>query len=201
MSKSLEELKHIYLRLVDYLLSGDLAFVVLKSIREELIRDNETKDDIFIGTVVISSYNTMVLTLANSIKPNSESIHLSYFFNCVRESKKELGDEKYNQIMAFIGEFETELERLSNITKAVIELRDTTVAHVDRKHVNNPSALFKDQPISWEDMEMAISVVSSRLLELGKYLDLGESFPDYPLIAKFFLAQETKRVYNMFYRQ
>ena len=200
MSKSLEELKHIYLRLVDYLLSGVLAFVVLKSIREELIRDNETKDDIFIGTVVISSYNTMVLTLANSIKPNSDSIHLSYFFNCVRESKKELGDEKYKKIIAYIGEFETELERLSNITKAVIKLRDTTVAHVDRKHVNNPSALFKDQPISWEDMEMAISVVSSRLLELGKYLDLGESFPDYPQIANFFLAKETKKVYDMFYR-
>jgi hypothetical protein len=201
MSKSLEELVHIYLRLVDYLLSGVLAFVVLKSIREELIWDKETKDDIFIGTVVISSYNTLILTLANSIKPNSDSIHISYFFNCVRESNNKLGDEKYSQIMAYIGDFETELERVSNITKAVIELRDTTVAHVDRKHVNNPSALFKDQPISWDDMEIAISVVSSGLLELGKHLGLGENFPDYPQLANFFLAKKTKKVYDMFYRQ
>jgi len=201
MSKSLEELKHIYLRLVNYLLSGDLAFVILKSIREELLKDNETKDDIFIGTVIISSYNTMVLTLANSIKPNSESIHLTYFFNCVRESKKKLGDEKYNQIMAHIGEFETELERVSKITKAIIELRDTTVAHVDRKHVNNPSALFKDQPISWEDMELAITVISCGLLELGKHLGLSENLPDYIHLAKFSLTRKTKKVYDMSYRQ
>lgn len=201
MSKSLEELVHIYLRLIDYLLSGVHAFVVLKSIREELIRDKETKDDIFIGTVIISSYNTLVLTLANCIKRNSDSIDLYYFFNCVRGSKKKLGDDKYNQIMAHIEEFEAELERVSNITKAVIELRDTTVAHVDRKHVNNPSALFKDQPIRWDDMEMAISVVSSGLEELGKYLGLGENFPDYAQLANFILFTKTKQVYDMFYRQ
>ena len=201
MSKSLEELVDINLRLTDYLLSGLLAFVVLKSIREELIKDKQTKDDIFLSTVITSSYNTLVLTLANTLKPNSDSIHLSYLFNCIRDSKKNLGAEKYDQIMRHINEFESEMEKISKVTSAVIELRDTTVAHVDRKHVNNPLEMFKDQPISWVEMEMAISIVSSGLMELGKHLGLGENFSDYTQLANYFLATRTKEVYDLIYRK
>ena len=39
MSKSLESIVEISLRLTDYVLSGVLAFVVLKSSREEVIKD------------------------------------------------------------------------------------------------------------------------------------------------------------------
>ena len=200
MSKSLESIVEISLRLTDYVLSGVLAFVVLKSIREEVIKDQQTKEDIFISTMITTSRNTMILTVANTIKPNSDSIHLAYLFNCLRDAKKILGEEKYDQIMSCISEFEAELDYISNITKAIVELRDTTVAHIDRKHVNNPLDLFKDQIISWEDMEKALSIISSGLLDLGKHLGLDRNFPDYAQFAKFVLATKTKQIYNLFYR-
>ena len=201
MSKSIKEIEQIFLHITDYLLSGVLAFVVVKSFQEELIKDKQTKDDIFIYSVITSSYNTLVLALANTIKPNSDSIHLSYLFNCIRESKKILGKDKYNQIMSHITEFESELDKLSNITMTLIELRDSTVAHLDRKHVNNPLALVNDQPIKWKEMEMTVSVVVNGLMELGKHLGLGESMMDYIILTNFFLASKSKQVYDLFYRQ
>ena len=72
MTKSHEKLIQIYLHTTNYFSLGVLAFVLIKTIREEYQRSQETKDDIFLGTVIISNYNSMILTLANTIKPNKD---------------------------------------------------------------------------------------------------------------------------------
>ena len=186
------------MQLLDNFSSGVLAFVVLKTLREEFQRTKESRDNIFISTLFVSSYNTVVLSLANLVKPNQDSVHLDYLFNCITSSKKELGIEVYSQVSAFIPEFQSALEKVADTINVTITLRDTSVAHLDRKHVNNPSSLLQNPPVTWDDMEMAYNIVGSGLSEIGKYLSLLDIHP-YATITNLVLAQETRRVFNLFY--
>ncbi|HLO13937.1 MAG TPA: hypothetical protein VK206_03845 [Anaerolineales bacterium] len=198
MNKSKEEIVQIYLRLLDYFSSGVLAFVVLKTLREEFQRTKENRDEIFISAIFVSTYNTVVLALANSVKSNQESVHLTYLFNCIASSKDELGTEAYNQLAKFIPEFQSALQKISSTINGAITLRNTAVAHLDRRHINNPLSLIQDPPITWDELEMAYNIVGSGLSEIGKHLGVLDIQP-YATIANFVLAQQTRRVFDLLY--
>ncbi len=132
--------------------------------------------------------------MANTIKPNSDSIHLAYLLNHIKLSQGNIDPEIYKKLDLFVLEFEDELTRIKHITDRVIALRDTTVAHIDRKHVNNLDALLQRPPISWEDMTFAYSVVGSGLLEIGKHLGLDPNIQDYITLAYFALENKTRLI-------
>lgn len=119
MTNSREKLINVYLHILNYYSSGGSAFVILKTLREEYQRNQEKEDDIFLGTVVISCFNSVIIVLANTIKPNSDSIHLYYLFNCIKNSKELFNPKTYNQLVSMISEVELELKKLSNITDIV----------------------------------------------------------------------------------
>ena len=198
MNESKEKINRIYLQLLDSFSSGLLAFVVLKTLREEFQRTKESRDNIFISALFVSTYNTVILALANLVKPNQDSVHLDYLFNCITSSKKELDSEVYAQLSTFISEFQSALEKVAPTINVAITLRDTSVAHLDRKHVNNPLSLLQNPPVTWDDIEMAYEVVGSGLSETGKYLGLLDIRP-YATISNFVLAQETRKVFSLFY--
>lgn len=198
MKKSRLEIAQIYEKLLDYFFSGVLAFVVLKTLREEYQRTQEEQDEIFISTLYISTYNTIVLALANTVKPSKESIHLAYLFNCIKESKAKFDMGIFSQLSAFIEEAEALLRSITPTIDAAITLRDTSVAHLDRRHINNPASLINNPPIKWEDIEFAYDIVGIALLETGKLLGLSDLKP-YTALANIALAQQTRKVFRLLY--
>jgi hypothetical protein len=203
MKVGLIKIFQIYDLLIQNLYSGLIAVVVLRTIREEytryqtIKRDIPFEDDIFIGTLAISTYNTMILALANTIKPNDDSISLSYLFNNIKNGGNEINDS--DQLIKFIGEFENELARIKSITDSVVTLRDKTVAHIDRKYINNPSSLIINPPVKWEDMDKAYDIIFNGLLKIGKYLNIDANLADCINISNRILAKETQMVFRLFY--
>jgi hypothetical protein len=198
MNKPPKELLQIHNRAIEYFYSGILGFVVLKTIREEFQRNQETNDDIFLSTLVFSTYNTIILALANTIKPSPDSVCLHYLFNCIKASKNKFDAETYNHLESFICEFERGLLKISRITDSVIKLRNTTVAYLDRKHVNNPSSLIQNPPIKWDDMERAYDIIGSGLSKIGNFLGFEDIRP-YASIANIALAEKTRRINRLLY--
>jgi hypothetical protein len=192
-----EKLIHIYYRLEDAFYSGVLAFVVLKTLREEYRKYPTKEDDIFIGAVVISTFNTVILALSNIVKSNSSSIDLSYLFDCITQSKKEFDEKAFDELFHFIEEFRVELEKISLTMDRIIELRDKSVAHLDRKHVNNPKYFLEKLPIKWDDLEWAYDLVGSGLLKIGGYLGVCTSIFPLSEIANFKLVEKTRLVYQI----
>lgn len=198
MKKSKAEITQIYQKLLDYFFSGVLALVVLKTLREEYQRTQEKRDEIFIGTLFISTYNTVVLALANTVKPSKESIHLDYLFNCIRESRAEFDIGTYNRLSSFMQEVKALLMSIASTIDAAITLRDTSVAHLDRRQINNPVSAIIKPPIKWQNMEFAYDIVGSTLVETGKLLGLTDLKP-YTTLANLALAQQTRRVFRHLY--
>ena len=198
MKKSELEIAQIYKKLLDYFFSGVLAFVVLKTLREEYQRTKEERDEIFISTLFISSYNTVVLALANTVKPSKESINLAYLFNCIKASETDFAIEAFSRLSSFMQEADGLLRSIASTIDAAIMLRDTSVAHLDKRHINNPVVLINNPPIKWEDMEFAYDIVGSALLETGKLLGLSDLKP-YTALANLVLAQQTREVFRLLY--
>jgi hypothetical protein len=188
-------------RLLDYFYSGVLSYIALKSFREEFEKNKETTDDIFIGTAVINLYNNAILSMANTIKPNDKSVNLDYLFNIIRYSESSFKPEIFNEIMEFIPHFEKNIEGLSPVTDMTIVLRDKSIAHLDRDHVNKPYIFFANPPIKWEEFENAFDVIGSGLSKIKEIIEGGMNFVDFASIANAQLSIETKRVYYLFYKK
>ncbi len=195
-----EKLIQTYLRLLDSYYSGVSAFVVFKTIREEYRKCHPKEDDIFIGTVVISTLNTIILLLTNALKPDSSSIDLSYLFNCIFQSKNVMDKKTYEKLCLFIVEYKAELGKLAPLTDRIIGLRDKSVAHLDRKHVNNPQDLLEKLSIKWEEIELVYDLVGSGLLKIGEYLGLSTDYYSLSVLANYALAEKTKLVYEVLSR-
>jgi hypothetical protein len=189
-----EKLLQVYDRLVNYFFSGEMAFAVLNTIRQERENRPLVDNDLFVFTSIISTFNTSILVMANTIKPNSDSIHLAYLFKNIKLSQDNIDIETHNKLISFVSEFEGALINIKHITDRVIALRDTAVAHIDKKHLSNLSSLLQNPPISWEDMTLAYSVVGSGLLEIGKHLGSDPNLQDHATLAFFALENKTRLI-------
>jgi hypothetical protein len=184
----------LYYRILDYYLSGSTALTVLNMIRQQYEGQSITHDDIFLTTMVNSTYNTTILSLANIIKPHKESVSLDYLITCVKDSKDLFDVKTKNRFLSFVDEINYALSIISTTIERVTELRDKSVAHLDRKHINNPSFFLKKPPMKWDELATAYSVVGSAILEIGKYLDLDNNMEDIIRLADFALTKRTLQV-------
>ena len=195
MSKEIDEITEIFQRLLDYFYTGALAFIVLDTLRTQVGLTKKGGDSYFIVAVYLASYNTLMLALANTAKPDDDSINLHYLFNCIRASRRSFSDEQYDQLAAFLLEFESALLEIEGTIEAAVKIRNTTVAHLDRKHVNNPAALSIDSPANWDNLKHAYNIVGNGLLKIGKIFGLSH-IENYTTLANYLLARETKDVFE-----
>lgn len=192
-----ERLIQIYYYLADNLLSGVSAFVVIKTLQEEYKKNPTKEDDIFIGTLVISYFNAIILALSKFAKSDSRSIDLSYLFNCIVESKNDFEEKVYNELLHFIEEYKLELVKISSTIEQVIELRDKSVAHLDRKHINNPRYFLDKPSLKWDKLEWAYDVAVSGLAKIGEYLGVQPDLISILTLANLKLAERTRLVYKI----
>ena len=199
VAESVEKIIKIYDQIRDQFESGKLAFIVFKAIREQFQKQPERPDDIFITTLVLSTYNTIILSLANTVKPQKDSVHIQYLINCINNSKEIFDSETRKHFNSFIGEFEAALKTIDAIIERIIEFRDTSVAHIDKEHINNPGFLLQKQPISCEDIELAYNVVNRAISEIGKYLNADRPGQEFIGLAYLDLMKKTWVIFRLFY--
>ena len=54
-------------------------------------------------------------------------------------------------------------------------MRDKSIAHLDKKHVNDPSFFLEKLTSTFGEIEEAYNVVEGAILEIGKYLGLNKT--------------------------
>jgi len=139
----------------------------------------------------------MFLSLANVIRPHGESIHLQYLIDCIRASKGLFDRETRKRFEGFSGEVEMAFKTIAPTVDRVVQLRDKSIAHLDRDHVNNPGFMLQNPDLSWQDVETAYTVVDSALTEIRRYLALQDPIHEYIGLAYGELQRETLQVFNL----
>ena len=118
--------------------------------------------------------------------------------NGIKEENPGLEESEYSNLLILIKEFETALKGLNTTLDAVNMIRDTTIAHIDKKHINNPNALLISNNPLWDEILSAYSLVGSGLDEIGKYFGLVSAL-DFVTLANHELARKTKLVFDFLY--
>ncbi len=193
------KLLQVYDRLVNYFFSGEMALTILNVIRQEYKGKITSENDLFILASITSTFNTAILVMANTVntaKPNNDSIHLTYLINQIKVSRNTFEPDTYESLILFVHKFEEELAKIAPTIIRVVELRDKTVAHIDRKYVNDPASILQNPPIEWDDMIFAYDLVGSGLLEIGKYLGFDENIGNHIVLSNFLLKNKATEIYR-----
>ena len=102
-----------------------------------------------------------------------------------------------NQFLSFADEVNSAISVISATIEQVVELRDKSVAHLDRKHIDNPSFFLEKPPVKGDELSAAYLLVGSAIFEIGKYLDVDSNIEDSIKLARFDLTKKTLRALSL----
>lgn len=211
---AMEKIVQVYERIMAYFFDGMVALKLLETIyaeelnAEEFSGNKKSENDILIVTMVGNALVTAILVLANllanrinkdnRIMKDKSSIHISYLMNLIRASKQDFPEETSEKLLAKIDKFENELDQINDVTENVKHLRDTCIAHVDRKQINNPESLTQGTLLKRGDINNAFSVIYNGLREIGEDLpsDFDRLFDVYEFSINI-LVEKTKQVFKI----
>lgn len=188
--------------LLNYFYSGQLTFNMLTTYRDEVSRRQIEKDQILISTMIIGAISHSFLVLANIIKQNNQSIHLKYVFNLLRLSEAEFENKtNYDKLITITESLQLQLENYKEAIEDLMIKRDTGYAHLDKAFINNPNKLDSTLENSWEKFGELYKVIGEGLTSIYENIGGDPNFRDYQPISNLDLANDVRKVLDIFYRE
>ncbi len=175
------------------------ALVIIISLREKFTCTKEDRDSLFIKNLYLGLINTINLCLANFYKDNENSINYFYLVNCIKNIHPPLPDIEYRNLFTVLDNLQSRLNAKTFMFDYIFQVRDTTIAHLDRRHINNPRALEILNRPYWEELIELIEVIGEGLDYIGVFFGLERTLPDMKMTNKS-LTSETERVFDTIYK-
>jgi len=194
MDRLNDKLAMPYYILLEYLLKGEKALIIFTTIRNRYLLEPDLRDEIFIGTVIFACYDQAILSLCNLLKSDKDSISLHYFCTLF---ENQFGDK--NELNDFIQDYINKISNYSNQIEAIKKIRDKTIAHVDRCHINDQRKLIINPPITYDDLETIYGIVGTFIRRVGSQLGFI-NMESYSIISYQILKQRTELVFDMLYK-
>jgi hypothetical protein len=121
---------------------GEVYFYNARSIYKAFQKNNLLKMSNFFFGIYLASIREAVLALARIVDANSNSISIYYLFNLVENNSRLLSQEDAKHIRDSIADQKAQLKIYDHLFVSVFDQRDRVLAHLDKKHINDPSNLF-----------------------------------------------------------
>jgi hypothetical protein len=175
MSNSEKKIRDIIGRLAYQIAWGWQAFHIAKYVHERSANKRINCAHYFFNVVEASTMETAVLTLARLTIPHrDESITINYLLNFVEQNREAFPHIQESTILAEIAHHRSQLESLNSLVANIKEQRDKTIAHLDKLHVTNPSAVYTHPPIDYQEVERAFRLLLNIVNVYAGYLRPSE---------------------------
>ena len=107
-----------------------------------------------------------ILSLGNLLKKAGDGICIDYLLNLLQQLKQK------KEIFGEVQKDRGELEQLRERAKPFIDVRDQILAHLDKKHVNNPTEITRIyETVKYEDLAPLYKNLVDFLNKYSKLLD------------------------------
>lgn len=116
----------------------------------------------FLGITEDASMEASILALSRIVVPHRSSISIQYLLDYLEQNPLAFPHISSNTLREQVATDRKSLEAISAIINNIKDQRDTTVAHLDKRHVNNPAAVYSYPPLNYQEVED----VFSRLLNI-----------------------------------
>lgn len=172
--------------------------VIINSLRNKYIDTKEDREDLFLTSLYLGLINNVILSLANFSKQGDKSINFSFMVNCIKNMHPVMPDDEYGHLLTELDEFEHQVQTMTSTLNSIIVMRDTTIAHIDKRHINNPRSLEITNSPYWDEITDVIRIIADGLDKVGVYFGLNPSLP-YAEITNPLLVAETYLVFDTIY--
>jgi hypothetical protein len=139
---------------------------------------------IFFQTTSNATLREAILGITRLTDENQESINFKLLLDMV-ENHPQLFKHSPVEARNLVEANRQKLASLEPLLKAMRPVRDRELAHLDRKHLNDPAVLFSE-PLAYQDLSRCLEILAAILSDIWQAL-LGEPLPD---------NQETGQILN-----
>jgi hypothetical protein len=124
----------------------------------------------FFNTVEEACIESAILALSRVIVPNNDSINVQYLLNYSEQNHHAFPRADQQTIADSVQQHRQQLASISSLIANIKEQRDRTVAHLDRKHVTNPSAVYAYPPLNYMEIESVFGLLLRIINTYSGYL-------------------------------
>jgi len=186
------DINSILLFLSNEALRAHLYYGIAKAIRE---RSQEPEFEQASNLLSGSYYATIresILAMSKILLMDRESICMEYLFNYAEQNTREFPNASSEEIRELINSSRDEFHTFDSLVNQIQHLRDTELAHMDKRQINNPNLIIP-VPIEFNNLENCMAL----LIEiLNRFHTLNRSplviFEDYYELA----SQDIDRIFS-----
>jgi hypothetical protein len=165
-----EKIKAVFDYLCDELDRGNHFFQIFKSLEEAYTDERIISSPYFFAGVYDACLREAILSLAKLLVPDKESINIYYLLSIASQNPEVFPFIESNKVKDTVNKHQRLLEDLQIFIEELKGQRDQVVAHLDRKHINNPSKMLSNQ-INLTELEKSFDVLLQLVNTYMRYYD------------------------------
>jgi hypothetical protein len=172
VSKSRRTLVEIVGYLSSQLAQGWAALAVAQQIERSKHEGHLGSAPTLSDTAYGACLESAILALARLTVAHKDSISVEYLLNCVQQSPSAFPIPQREAVIEMVSQHRTQLQGLDPLVEQIKDYRDRTVAHLDKRHVNQRRAIQRDPPADKDELACAFVSIGGVLDAHRRALDL-----------------------------
>ena len=146
MKADQDKIKDIFDYLCDELDRGNHFYQIAKTLQRAYEGNRLAEAPYFFAGVYDACMRESILSLAKLTVPDNNSITIDYLLNTVLQNHRAFKLAATNDIEMAVARHQRQLNKeLRPLIDSVKGQRDRVIAHLDRKHINDPSAILSNK--------------------------------------------------------
>jgi len=171
MSKSPHKLREIVEYLSDQLTRGWAALWVAQQVDRACREEQLDCASSLLTTTYDACVESAILALARLTVAHKDSISVAYLLNCVDQSPSAFPLPERPAVADAVVQHRALLLNLQPLVDRVKDYRDRTIAHLDKRHVNQNGVISARPPVDLREVESAFQQMLLILNAYREYLD------------------------------
>lgn len=167
-----EKLQNLLDHLTDLLFRTWSAFLVAKNLDPIIDSNDFTQERYFLVAAHVSCVESALLGFSMLMSKKDE-VNVRYLLDMCNKESSAFTRVNQANVSSVVQKHQQQLAKLEPLVQQVKMWRDKAIAHLDRKHINDPSAIAKVQPVEMEEVGEGFILLQDIINVYRKWLGMG----------------------------
>lgn len=172
MKPSVQKIEQALSRLVEQFISGYFEFCFARFVHRARMDGQIKEARTFFAGAENSLFDNSILALSILIFRDTDSVSIDYFLNCAEQTPAAFPRAQEPALLNTISQHREQLKRIRERANNIKELRDRTIAHVDKKWVNDST--YTRPPLDYDEIERMFTEINQIMGVYKLYLNPPE---------------------------
>jgi hypothetical protein len=168
-----EKLQNLLDHLTDLLFRTWSAFLVAKNLDPIIDSNDLIQERYFLVSAYVSCVESALLGFSKLTSSKKDEVSVGYLLDMCDKEASAFTRVNQANVLSVVQEHQQRLVKLEPLVQQVKMWRDKAIAHLDRKHINDPSAIAKMQPVDMEEVGEGFILLQDIINVYREWLGVG----------------------------